>query len=97
MPMMNFRLVRPDCLIDINRISELDYHRIEGSDLAIGALCRHAALKESDLVEQACPMMHAAYKWVAMVQCATGALCVAIFVMPTRRPRCRRLCWLPIR
>ena len=63
--MMNFRIVRPDRLIDINRISELDYHRIEGSDLVIGALCRHAALKESDLVKQACPMMHAAYEWVA--------------------------------
>ncbi|HJZ17999.1 MAG TPA: FAD binding domain-containing protein, partial [Stellaceae bacterium] len=60
-PMMNFRIVRPDRLIDINRISELDYHRIEGSDLVIGALCRHAALKESDLVKQACPMMQAAY------------------------------------
>ena len=44
-PMMNFRLVRPDRLIDINRISELDYHRIEGSQLVIGALCRHTALK----------------------------------------------------
>jgi aerobic carbon-monoxide dehydrogenase medium subunit len=64
-PMMNFRIVRPDRLIDINRISELDYHRIEGSDLVIGALCRHAALKESDLVKQACPMMQAAYEWVA--------------------------------
>ena len=63
--MMNFRIVRPDRLIDINRISELDYHRIEGSDLVIGALCRHAALKESDLVKQACPMMQAAYEWVA--------------------------------
>ena len=64
-PMMNFRVVRPDRLIDINRISELDYHRIEGSELVIGALCRHAALKESELVNQACPMMHAAYDWVA--------------------------------
>src|SRR3984893_12855330 len=64
-PMMNFRVVRPDRLIDINRISEMDYHRIEGSDLVIGALCRHAALKESDLVKQACPMMQAAYEWVA--------------------------------
>ena len=64
-PMMNFRIVRPDRLIDINRISELDYHRIEGSDLVIGALCRHAALKESEVVKQACPMMHAAYEWVA--------------------------------
>ena len=26
-PMMNFRVVRPDRLIDINRISELDYLR----------------------------------------------------------------------
>ncbi len=64
-PMMNFRLVRPDRLIDINRISELDYHRVEGSELVIGALCRHAVLKESVLVNQAFPMMHAAYDWVA--------------------------------
>jgi carbon-monoxide dehydrogenase medium subunit len=64
-PMMNFRVVRPDRLIDINRIAELDYHRIEGSELVIGALCRHAALKESQVVKQACPLMHAAYQWVA--------------------------------
>jgi aerobic carbon-monoxide dehydrogenase medium subunit len=64
-PMMNFRVVRPDRLIDINRISELDYHRIEGPELVIGALCRHSVLKESELVNQACPMMHAAYDWVA--------------------------------
>jgi carbon-monoxide dehydrogenase medium subunit len=64
-PMMNFRVVRPDRLIDINRIAELDYHRIEGSELVIGALCRHTALKESKVVKQACPLMHAAYEWVA--------------------------------
>jgi carbon-monoxide dehydrogenase medium subunit len=64
-PMMNFRVVRPDRLIDINRISELDYHRVEGSELVIGALCRHSVLKESELVNRACPMMHAAYDWVA--------------------------------
>lgn len=65
MPMMNFRVVRPDRLIDINRIAELDYHRIEGSELVIGALCRHTALKELKVVKQACPLMHAAYEWVA--------------------------------
>lgn len=64
-PMMNFRVVRPDRLIDINRIAELDYHRIEGSELVIGALCRHADLKGSQVVKQACPLMHAAYQWVA--------------------------------
>jgi aerobic carbon-monoxide dehydrogenase medium subunit len=64
-PMMNFRVVRPDRLIDINRIAELDYHRIEGTELVIGALCRHTVLKESRIVKQACPLMHAAYEWVA--------------------------------
>ena len=64
-PMMNFRVVRPDRLIDINRIAELDYHRIEGAELVIGALCRHTALKESKVIKQACPLMHAAYEWVA--------------------------------
>ena len=64
-PMMNFRVARPDRLIDINRIAELDYHRIEGSELVIGALCRHTTLKDSDVIKQACPMMHAAYEWVA--------------------------------
>jgi CO/xanthine dehydrogenase FAD-binding subunit len=64
-PMMNFRVVRPDRLIDINRIAELEHYRIEGSELVIGALCRHTALKESKVVKQACPLMHAAYEWVA--------------------------------
>jgi aerobic carbon-monoxide dehydrogenase medium subunit len=42
-PAMNFRLARPDILIDINNLSELDYLRCSGSKLHIGALSRHAA------------------------------------------------------
>jgi aerobic carbon-monoxide dehydrogenase medium subunit len=41
-PAMNFRLARPSCLIDINRIEALDYVREEGDALHIGALARHA-------------------------------------------------------
>jgi carbon-monoxide dehydrogenase medium subunit len=37
-PMMNFRMARPGLLIDINRLAELDYHRVEGSHLVVGAL-----------------------------------------------------------
>jgi len=44
-PTMNFRLARPDMLIDINRISELDYAKPEGGKLRIGALTRHAAFE----------------------------------------------------
>jgi carbon-monoxide dehydrogenase medium subunit len=64
-PMMNFRFARPDRLVDINRIRELDYHRLEGDELAIGALARHAALKDSDLIKRSCPLMSEAYEWVA--------------------------------
>jgi carbon-monoxide dehydrogenase medium subunit len=41
-PAMNFRLARPEALIDINRIEALDYVREEEGALRIGALARHA-------------------------------------------------------
>jgi aerobic carbon-monoxide dehydrogenase medium subunit len=64
-PMMNFRMARPGLLVDINRLEELNYHRIEGPDLVIGALARHAALRSSALVRAACPLMAEAYQHVA--------------------------------
>ncbi|MFK7965524.1 MAG: xanthine dehydrogenase family protein subunit M [Burkholderiaceae bacterium] len=67
--MMNFRLARPSRLIDINRLPELDYIRSEsgpgGNEIAIGALARHADVKSSALVAEACPLMHMSYEWVA--------------------------------
>ena len=42
-PVMAFRLARPGHLVDINGIDELDYARVEGGRLHIGARTRHAA------------------------------------------------------
>lgn len=42
-PAMNFRLARPGRLIDLNGVAELDYLSVEGEQLRIGALTRHAA------------------------------------------------------
>jgi aerobic carbon-monoxide dehydrogenase medium subunit len=64
-PMMNFRLAKPERLIDINRIAGLDYIRRDGNEIVIGALARHADVKDSKLVADACPLIHAAYEWVA--------------------------------
>jgi len=64
-PMMNFRVLQPELLVDINRVPDLDYHRVEAGELRIGALCRHTTLRDSALVRQACPLMHEAYQWVA--------------------------------
>ena len=41
-PAMNFRLARPGALIDINRITDLDYIEHDGRSIRIGALARHA-------------------------------------------------------
>ena len=45
-PAMNFRLARPDVLIDINRIADLDYIIEEDGQLRIGALARHARFEQ---------------------------------------------------
>jgi|SRR5579872_370405 len=44
-PLMNFRLARPDRLVDINRLGELRHHELEGGVLRLGALCRHADIE----------------------------------------------------
>jgi carbon-monoxide dehydrogenase medium subunit len=51
-PMMKLRLARPTALIDINDVTELSYIRVEGAELRIGALTRHAELLASPLVDE---------------------------------------------
>lgn len=64
-PMMNLRLVKPAVLIDINRVPGLAEIKVEGGELVVGALARHAALLASELVKKHCPLMAQAYPWVA--------------------------------
>jgi aerobic carbon-monoxide dehydrogenase medium subunit len=56
-PMLNFRYVMPDHLIDLNRIPELAYVRSDADTLEIGAMTRQRALERSDEVRRACPVM----------------------------------------
>ena len=51
-PMMNFRLVRPTCLVDINQIKDLAYIHEKDDRLHIGAITRHRDLETSTLVQQ---------------------------------------------
>lgn len=75
-PMMNFRLAKPERLIDINRLPGLDYIRLEGSEITIGALARHADVKSSAVVAKHAPLMHAAYEWIAHAAVRNrGTLC----------------------
>lgn len=65
MPMMNFRLVKPSVLVDINRIPGLDRITHEAGVLRLGALVRHRMTAEDALVARHIPVLHAAMKHVA--------------------------------
>ncbi|WP_441231962.1 FAD binding domain-containing protein [Tardiphaga sp. 215_C5_N2_1] len=65
MPMMNFRLVKPSLLVDINSISGIDSIERVGDKLRIGALVRHRMTAESADVTMSIPILHAAMKHVA--------------------------------
>ena len=46
-PMMNFRVVSPAVIIDINRVPSLAFIKKDASGIEIGALTRHASLEDS--------------------------------------------------
>jgi len=65
LPMMKLRLAWPDCLIDINALAELDFIREEAGQLRVGAMTRHAALLDSDVVGRLFPIVHDAERVIA--------------------------------
>ena len=65
LPMMKLRLARPEALVDINDLFELDYILATGSELRIGALTRHAALLSSEEVGALAPIFHDAERVIA--------------------------------
>jgi CO/xanthine dehydrogenase FAD-binding subunit len=67
-PMMNFRLARPDRLVDLNRLEELFYIRRRDGVLQIGALTRQRTLERSPVVRERWPLLGQAVDWVAHPQ-----------------------------
>lgn len=65
LPMMKLRLARPETLIDINGLDELDYVRLDGGEIAIGALTRHAQLLDSALLAEHWPIFADAERVIA--------------------------------
>jgi CO/xanthine dehydrogenase FAD-binding subunit len=61
-PLLNFRLARPERLVDINRIAELGYARESEGRLKLGALTRTATLERSGLVAERWPLLREAVR-----------------------------------
>ena len=64
LPVMKLRLAAPELVIDIGRLDELRYVRVEGDELAIGAGTRHHDLATSDVVAAEAPLLGAVARTV---------------------------------
>lgn len=68
MPLLNFRMLRPTALIDINRLRDLDHvAETEDGGLRIGALTRHYTLETSPAVRARFPILQEAITHVAHI------------------------------
>jgi CO/xanthine dehydrogenase FAD-binding subunit len=67
-PLMNFRLLRPAHLVDLNRLGELNYVRVENGALCIGAMTRQRHLERSAEAAQAWPLLPEAAAFIGHVQ-----------------------------
>ncbi len=57
LPMMKLRLAFPSVLVDIRRLPGASYVRVEGDEVAIGALTRHCELVTSDVLRAEAPLI----------------------------------------
>jgi len=64
-PMLNFRLLRPAILVDINRIPDLAFIEDVGDAVKIGALTRHHQLETSPVIAKHFPILSYAMTHVA--------------------------------
>jgi carbon-monoxide dehydrogenase medium subunit len=67
-PMLAFRLAAPTLLVDLNRLSELKYIRIEDEGVRLGAMVRWRQIEVDVRLASAHPLLVAAVKHVAHYQ-----------------------------
>ena len=57
LPIMKLRLARPAVLVDISRLAELSFIRVEGDEIAIGAATRHCDIVDSADLRRETPLL----------------------------------------
>jgi CO/xanthine dehydrogenase FAD-binding subunit len=67
-PAMNFRLVQPTLIVDLNRVEELDFVREGDGGLIIGAMTRQRTLERHPLVRSLSPLLFESLPNIAHVQ-----------------------------
>lgn len=67
-PLMNFRLLRPAHLVDLNGVRDLSYLRVENGELRIGATTRQRQLERSSDVANGWPLLREATGYIGHMQ-----------------------------
>jgi len=67
-PLMNFRLIRPAHLIDLNGVDALSYIKADGGPLRIGAITRQRELERSTIIAERWPLLCEAASYIGHVQ-----------------------------
>ena len=67
-PAMNFRVVQPGVLIDLNCVHELGYIREDRGVIRVGAMARERQLEFDSLIEKKNPLLHEAVPYIAHPQ-----------------------------
>jgi aerobic carbon-monoxide dehydrogenase medium subunit len=67
-PMMNFRLVQPAVMVDINNIPELSYIDSYDQGIRLGAMVRHSQAEKDPLIKEHLPLIHETMPQIATVQ-----------------------------
>ena len=67
-PAMNFRVVQPSLLIDLNKVSELGYIHEDGASFRIGAMTRERQLELDAAIANHIPLLHEAAPHIAHPQ-----------------------------
>jgi aerobic carbon-monoxide dehydrogenase medium subunit len=57
LPIMKLRLAAPTVLVDLGRLSDLNYVSDEGDHLAIGAMTRHCDMERNDTLKEHCGLI----------------------------------------
>ncbi len=64
-PLLNFRMSRPEHLVDLERVARLGEVRGDTDHLSVGAMVRHSFAERSTTIARDCPLLSAAIPHIA--------------------------------
>ncbi|MGH3090327.1 MAG: FAD binding domain-containing protein [Rubrobacteraceae bacterium] len=78
-PLLNMRLAFPEVLVDLNKVSELDYIKRENGHLEIGAIARQRRLEKEPGIGEGWPLLREVAPWIGHTTLRNrGTICGSI-------------------